>query len=123
MTFSASLPAFDAYALSSDATLGLSVIEAFAAQLPVVATSVGGVPEIVIHDETGWLVEPESPEALARGIGHSLAPRKSAACWPKPGDICNETQPDRSPSRWSRRWLFTNAAWTRPDTHEAPQPP
>ncbi len=63
------LPAFDAYALSSRReALGLSVIEAFAAQLPVVATSVGGVPEIVIHDETGWLVEPESPEALARGI-------------------------------------------------------
>lgn len=63
------LPAFDAYALSSRReALGLSVIEAFSAQLPVLATSVGGVPEIVIHDETGWLVEPESPEALALGI-------------------------------------------------------
>ncbi|HET8871125.1 MAG TPA: glycosyltransferase [Aquabacterium sp.] len=63
------LPAFDLYALSSRReALGLSVIEAFSAQLPVVATRVGGVPEIVLHDDTGWLVDPESPEALTAGL-------------------------------------------------------
>lgn len=63
------LPAFDAYALSSRReALGLSVIEAFAASLPVIATAVGGVPEIVVSDQTGWLVPPENPEALADAI-------------------------------------------------------
>lgn len=63
------LPAFDAYALSSRReALGLSVIEAFAAELPVIATSVGGVPEIVVPDQTGWLVPPENPVALADAI-------------------------------------------------------
>src|SRR5690606_31602406 len=63
------LPAFDAYALSSRReALGLSVIEAFAAGLPVIATAVGGVPEIVVPDQTGWLVPPENPVALADAI-------------------------------------------------------
>ena len=33
--------------------------------LPIVATRVGGIPEIIEDGATGWLVEPESPSALA----------------------------------------------------------
>ena len=39
--------------------------------IPVVATRVGGLPEIVVENETGWLVPPDSPEALADAIIHA----------------------------------------------------
>jgi glycosyltransferase involved in cell wall biosynthesis len=50
-----------------------TVIEAMAAGAPVVATRVGGVPELVEHGVTGLLVEPRSPEALAVGVSELLA--------------------------------------------------
>jgi len=45
-----------------------AVLEAMAAAKPVVATRVGGVPELVVDGETGILVPPEDTEALARAI-------------------------------------------------------
>jgi len=63
------LPAFDAYALASRReALGLSLIEAFAARLPVVATTVGGVPELVRHEQTGLQVPSDDAPALAQAI-------------------------------------------------------
>lgn len=44
---------------------GLATLEAMAAGLPVVATEVGGLPEIVENGKTGWLVPPKDPAALA----------------------------------------------------------
>ena len=46
----------------------LVVLEAMEAQLPVIATRVSGIPEVVRDGETGWLVEAEDPVALATAI-------------------------------------------------------
>ena len=46
----------------------LATLEAMAAGVPVVATGVGGLREQIEHLETGVLVEPESPDALAEWI-------------------------------------------------------
>jgi glycosyltransferase involved in cell wall biosynthesis len=53
--------------------LPISIIEAMLAELPVVATDVGGVRDGVIHGQTGVLVPPEDPAALARAIRQVLA--------------------------------------------------
>jgi glycosyltransferase involved in cell wall biosynthesis len=44
------------------------LLQAFAARVPAVASSVGGIPEVVTDKETGILVAPEDAAALARGI-------------------------------------------------------
>lgn len=49
-----------------------AIIEAMAAGLPVVATDVGGVRELVDHGRTGWLVPAASPVALADAIRTAL---------------------------------------------------
>jgi glycosyltransferase involved in cell wall biosynthesis len=46
----------------------LSTLEAMAAGIPVIATSVGGLPEQIVHLETGILVQPETPSAIAYWI-------------------------------------------------------
>lgn len=59
--------------LSSDFEgMPLAVLEYMAAGLPVVATAVGGVPEIVREGETGFLVGPRDPAALAERVGRLL---------------------------------------------------
>jgi glycosyltransferase involved in cell wall biosynthesis len=47
--------------------------EAFYLKTPVVATNVGGIPEIITHDETGVLVPPNDPQKLAEAINDLLA--------------------------------------------------
>ena len=49
----------------------MSVMEAMAAGLPVVATEVGGVPELVLHGATGLLVPNEDEQALSQAL-HTL---------------------------------------------------
>jgi glycosyltransferase involved in cell wall biosynthesis len=50
----------------------VALIEAMAAGVPVLSTDVGGVGDLVTHGETGWLVPPADPSALARGIERLL---------------------------------------------------
>ena len=48
--------------------LPMILLEAMAARRPVIATAVGGIPEVIEHGVTGWLVPPEAPLALADAI-------------------------------------------------------
>ena len=50
----------------------LSAIEAMAAGRPVVATKVGGLPDVISDSKTGYLVEPKNPEQLAFAIERVL---------------------------------------------------
>ncbi|KKS44887.1 hypothetical protein A2567_01875 [Candidatus Azambacteria bacterium RIFOXYD1_FULL_42_11] len=47
---------------------GRSIMEAMAMEKPVVATNVGGIPDLVKDGENGFLVEPHKPEELAKKI-------------------------------------------------------
>lgn len=67
------LPLFDLFCLSSDFEgLPIALVEAMATGLPCVATSVGGIPEIVRDGETGLLVPPGDHTALARALGRLM---------------------------------------------------
>jgi len=55
------------------------LLEAMAMALPVVATRVSGIPEVVRDGENGVLVEPDDPSALAGAIAHALAQPEASA--------------------------------------------
>lgn len=48
------------------------ILEALACEVPVVATDVGGIPELMVDGETGYLVPPKSPDELSRKINKLL---------------------------------------------------
>ncbi|MFL5863021.1 MAG: glycosyltransferase [Solirubrobacteraceae bacterium] len=67
------LETVDVGALSSDwEGMPLFVLECMATGTPVVATDVGGIPEMIAHDRTGLLVPPRDPGALATAISTLL---------------------------------------------------
>jgi len=72
----------------------LAVAEALACGLPVVATPVGGMPELVRHGENGLLVPPADPQQLARALGVLV------------------DQPD------TRRWFGENSRRLAEDEHD-----
>jgi glycosyltransferase involved in cell wall biosynthesis len=61
--------AFDIFVMSSVTEgLGTSLLDAMAAGKPVVATTAGGIPEVVVDGETGFLVPPRDHDAMAGAI-------------------------------------------------------
>ncbi|MDJ0845578.1 glycosyltransferase family 4 protein [Crocosphaera sp.] len=65
--------------------LGIVAIEALAHQKPVIATANGGIPDIIIGNETGLLVPEKEPTALAQGILQLLSDPQQAAIMGKAG--------------------------------------
>jgi len=53
--------------------LGIILLQAAASGLPVVASAAGGIPEAVVHQETGLLVPPSDPGALASAVSSILS--------------------------------------------------
>jgi glycosyltransferase involved in cell wall biosynthesis len=56
----------------ADEAFGISTCEAMACGLPVVATRVGGIPELNRHGETGFLVQPRNEKEMAEKMGTLL---------------------------------------------------
>jgi glycosyltransferase involved in cell wall biosynthesis len=63
------LSLFDVFVLSSvREACPITVLEAMSMKVPVIATKVGGVPEEVLDGETGCVVEPRDPQAIASAV-------------------------------------------------------
>jgi glycosyltransferase involved in cell wall biosynthesis len=74
------LPAFDVFVLSSlYEGLPTVVVEAMVCGVPVVATAVNAVADVVVPGETGLLVPPHRPELMAEAIGFLLDSPAAAA--------------------------------------------
>ena len=74
------LPAFDIFVCSSlSEGLSNTILEAMACGLPVIATRVGGNPEIVSHGKTGYLVDVDSSDEMLTSCKH-LVNNQDLAC-------------------------------------------
>lgn len=61
-------------------------VESMLAGVPTIATNVGGFPDIVRHQETGWLVPPREPDALAATMLHVLDAPNEAQTYARRGN-------------------------------------
>ena len=67
------LPLFNVFCLPSVMEgLGLSIMEAMAAERTCIASNVGGIAELIDHEENGLLFEPENPEKIAEALERVL---------------------------------------------------
>ncbi len=81
------LSALDLFVLPSlSEALGIAVIEALLMRVPVVATNVGGVPEIVKSGETGLLVPPKDPTRLGEAVAYMHSNRDGAIAMARAGE-------------------------------------
>ena len=76
------LPSTDLFVLASEwEGFGLAILEAMSFSLPIIATKVGGIPEVVLDGETGWLVKARDSDAFAGSILAALSsPDKMLQC-------------------------------------------
>lgn len=71
------LKTWDLFVLPSlSETFGLVILEAFESGVPVIASNVGGLPELVQNEKTGLLVPPADSEKLAKAICYLLVEKK-----------------------------------------------
>ena len=79
-------PGIDLFIMPSKSEgLGSSALWAMAYGVPVIATRVGGLPEIVVENETGWLIPPNSPQALADEIAIAASDRSKLEAFGRQG--------------------------------------
>ena len=81
----------------------MSILEAMASGLPVLATDVGGVPELVADRQTGLLVPPSDPAAMAERLAVLAAD-------PDLRRSLGEAGPRRQRERWSARAMVDGYA-------------
>jgi glycosyltransferase involved in cell wall biosynthesis len=72
---------------STEEGLGTALIEALALGVPVVATAVGGVPEVIRNGQTGRLVPPRNQEALAAALIEALSSPSLRRAWSEAGRL------------------------------------
>jgi len=98
---------FDVFVLSSHSeAFPISALQAMAAGLPVVATDIGCLSEIVEPEVTGLLVPPGRPEALSHALNWLAQDRCLAREMGRRGsEVVREGFPSRSRSSSSRPWL------------------
>jgi glycosyltransferase involved in cell wall biosynthesis len=86
------MPIFDIFVLPSlNEGMGRVLVEAMAAGKPIVASNVGGIPDLVRHDYNGLLVPPGDKKALAAGIKQLINDPEKAKMMSRRGrEICNQ---------------------------------
>lgn len=77
------------------------MLEAMAAGTPIVATNVGGIPDLISPTE-GMLVRPEDPDALADAMRATLDDREAASARARAARLRQKTEFDVGP--WSARY-------------------
>jgi glycosyltransferase involved in cell wall biosynthesis len=75
-------------------TLGLVILEAMAAGIPVVACRAGGVPDAIEDGITGFLFEPDDPDGLVHTVQRALA------CGPEREAVCARARDDVEQRTW-----------------------
>ena len=109
ITFAGSVPeaarivkALDLFVLSSRSEgTPMTILEVMGAGVPVVATAVGGVPEVVDAPRAGWLVPAEDPLTLARTLGEVMGDDNGRGCRAKTGR--DRTEQAYGPGPWVQR--------------------
>ncbi len=86
------MPLFDIFVLPSlNEGMGRVLVEAMAAGKPIVASNVGGIPDLVEHDVNGLLVPPGDEKALAAGIRQLIDdPEKAKIMGQRGRELCHQ---------------------------------
>ena len=74
--------------------LPVSIMEAMAIGVPVVATAISGIPELAVHDETALTVPPGNTEALAGALRRMLSDERLAEKVAAAGRVAVERRHD-----------------------------
>jgi L-malate glycosyltransferase len=70
-------PAMDIFLLVSFSEgTSMALLEAMSAGVPAIVTRVGGNPEIVVHDQTGWIIFSDDPDALTKALVEAATDRE-----------------------------------------------
>jgi glycosyltransferase involved in cell wall biosynthesis len=86
------MPLFDIFVLPSlNEGMGRVLVEAMAAGKPIVASNVGGIPDLVKHDHNGLLVPPGDEKALAAAIRQLINyPEKAKMMGQRGQQLCHQ---------------------------------
>lgn len=67
-----------------------SIVEAFALGTPVVGTNIGGIPELVIEGQTGFLAEPNDTASLSEAIIRGVSVCDDHGAYSRTQNSCRE---------------------------------